>query len=86
LTDILKNIQNTGMEKAADTRNISSVINIGALLTAFTRGLTDQSENSKQEMQRVQGGPQRDQGTPTRLLQPVIPVAVEAVLSLDRMV
>ena len=49
-------------------------------------GLTDQSENSKQEMQRVQGGPQRDQETPTRLLRPVIPAAVEAVLSLDRMV
>ena len=49
-------------------------------------GLTDQSENSKQEMQRVQGGPQRDQEAPTRLLRPVIPAAVEAVLSLDRMV
>ena len=49
-------------------------------------GLTDQSKNSKQEMQRLQRGPQRDQETPTRPLWPVIAAAVEAVLSLDRMV
>ena len=70
-----------------EARKVSSVINIGAFLTYGVHlGLKDQSENSKQEMQRVQGGPRRDQETPTRLLQPVIPVAVEAVLSLDRMV
>ena len=65
-----------------DVRNVSTAINIGCVHL----GLTDQSENSKQEMQWVHGGPQRDQETPTKLLRPVIAAAVEAVLSLDRMV
>ena len=69
-----------------EARKVSSAISIGAPPHGVRLRLTDQSENKKEEMQRFQRGPQRDQETPSRLLRSVIPATVEAVLSLDRTV